>query len=100
MNEVIQQWCNKDSLSVGLNFDHKQTIFNQRVCMVDTNVEEARNFVLNIAKQARREGKFNFADTCLSLIKDKEQPSTLNELRIRLEEARVLYHRNETYVAR
>lgn len=97
---MIENWRIRDSLSLGLNFDHKQMIFHQRVRMVDTDVEEARNFVFSVAKQARRERNFNFADVCLSLIKDKEQPSNLNELRVRFEEARVLWDRNETYVAR
>lgn len=76
-------------------------ILNQRVRMMNTNIEQAQDFVLSTARQARKEHDFNFADGCLSLIKNKNNESlTLFDLKVCFEEARVLWNRKETYIAR
>lgn len=74
---------------------------NQRVCLIDSTSAEGREFVLNIAKKARKEKEFNFADTWLAILgKNEADLSTLFKLKVRFEDARVLWDRKERYEAR
>ena len=100
-DQMVEKWNRRDSLSATLNFSHRKIVLHQRVRMADTRTDIGKNFILNVAKRARKECDFNFADACLALIK-KEKPTCteLFEMKVMLEEARVLWQRGETHVAR
>lgn len=90
-----------DNLGTNLSFSQKEIILNQRVCLIDSTSAEGREFVLNIAKKARKEGEFTFADTWLAIArKNEDNLSALFKLKVRFEEARVLWDRKERYEAR
>lgn len=69
--------------------------------MMDIDSEIGKNFVLNVAKVARKEQNFTMSEVCLALIKNKNAiVFDLFDLKVILEEARLLWDRKETYVAR
>ena len=101
LETILENWIDHDNLATNLSFSHKQVILNQRVRLIDSTLAEGKEFVMSIAKKARKEGFFTFADTCLAIVRKNETDlPALFELKIRFEEAQLLWDRKEQDVAR
>lgn len=101
LETLLERWTDHDNLATNLSFSQKEMILNQRVCLIDSTSAEGTEFMLSIAKKARAEGEFTFADTWLAVArKNEDNLSTLFKLKVRFEEARVLWARKERYEAR
>lgn len=99
--DLLDTWSDQDELNERLSFKYKETILNQRIRIIELENETSCDFILKTAKLARKENNFNYADSCLSLIKHKNAPiSNFFQMKLNLEEAKILWSRKETHVAR
>ncbi|XP_065219100.1 serine-protein kinase ATM [Planococcus citri] len=100
IQHLIDTWKTQDEFSVGMNLKNKETILFQRICMLPRDNEAACDYILDIAKLARKKNNAIFADRCLASIKRTAETTSIFHMKCDLEEAKGLWSRQETDIAR
>ncbi len=81
--------------------NYREVVLNQRIRTIDCQADVGKEFVLSVAKKARKAYNYRFAELCLASLRNKESPDlNVFELKVQLEEAQLLWARGETYIAR